>query len=139
MSAQNSIAVYAAAIQFHLYSIVTPVPVYANFNRNFANESKFITWQLRNVHQPVYTGVKANKGIDRPTFQINVFAQTMPDAFNLSDSVIQSLHGFQGVFGNPSGGGFFIAKADVAMLLHTYDNESGLNQIVLDCTLDVPA
>jgi hypothetical protein len=139
MTVQNNISVYAAAIQFHLYAIVTPVPVYANFNRNFASEPKFLTWQLRNVHQPVYTGAQSNKGIDRPVFQVTVFAQAMSDAFNLANSAIQSLHGFQGVFGNPSSGGFFIAKADVAMLLHTYDNESGLNQIVLDCTLDVPA
>ena len=139
MTAQNNISVYAAAIQFHLYGIVTPVPVYANFNRNFASEPKFLTWQLRNVHQTVYTGAQNNKGIDRPVFQVTVFAQAMSDAFNLANAVIQSLHGFQGVFGNPSSGGFFIAKADVAMLLHTYDNESGLNQIVLDCTLDVPA
>ena len=77
MSQQNP-AVYAQAIQAHLSGIVSPVPVYANFNRNFAVETKFLTWQLRDIHQPVYTGVNQNnKGIDTPVFQISIFTQNM--------------------------------------------------------------
>ena len=38
MTAQNQPSVYAKAIQYQLKSIVNPVPVYANFNRNFQNE-----------------------------------------------------------------------------------------------------
>ena len=56
MTTQLNPVNYARAIQAQLASIVTPVPVYAAFNRNFATEPKFITWMLRNVHQPVYTG-----------------------------------------------------------------------------------
>lgn len=137
MSTQQNPTVYAQAIQAQLASIVDPVPVYALFNRNFATQAKFLTWQLRNVHQPVYTGqTQSNKGIDRPVFQISVFAQDMQDAFNLSNTILQSLHGYSGQFGGA--GGFFIAKADVDWLYNTYDNEIGLNQIILDCTLDVP-
>jgi len=67
---------YAKAIQYQLANIVTPVPVYAAFNRNFATQPKFITWMLRNVHQPVYTGpVQSVKGIDTPVFQISIFTQ----------------------------------------------------------------
>jgi hypothetical protein len=113
--------------------------VYANFNRNYATQPKFATWQLRNVHQPVYTGQQQNnKGIDRPVFQVSIFAQDMQDAFNLSNTVLQSLHGYSGTFGDPSTTGFFVAKADVQWLFNTYDNEIGMNQIVMDCTLDVP-
>lgn len=134
---QNSPVAYAQAIQAQLTSIVTPVPVYANFNRNFATQPKFLTWQLRNVHQPVFTGqTKNNKGIDTPIFQTNVFAVQMSDAFNLANSIIQSLHGYSGQFGGV--GGFFIAKADVQWLYNTYDNEIGLNQIILDTTLYIP-
>jgi hypothetical protein len=32
-----------------------------------------------------------------------------------------------------------VSKVDVDWLFHTYDNDSKLNQIVLDCTLDIPA
>lgn len=139
MSVQQSPVVYAETIQYQLTNIVTPVPVYASFNRNFAKEPKFLVWQLRNVHQPVYTGQSQNnKGIDRPVFQISVFAQAMTDAFNLSNTILQSLHGYSGVFGNPASSGFFVAKADVFWLYNTYDNELGLNQIILDCTLDIP-
>jgi hypothetical protein len=135
---QNNIYNYAKAIQYQLVNIVTPVPVYANFNRNFASEPKFITWQLRNVHQPVYTGVNQNnKGIDRPTFQISIHSQEMADAFNIANSILQSLHGYNGQFGGSAG--FYIAKADVVMLYNTYDNTVGLQQIVMDCTLDIPA
>lgn len=137
MSQQNP-KVYGDAIQYQLQSIVGAVPVYASFNRNFATQPKFITWNLRNVHQPVYTGQNQNnKGIDRPTFQVSIFTQDMNDAFNLSNTILQSLHGYSGQFGSPTTG-FWIAKADVVWLYNTYDNDVGLNQIILDCTLDIP-
>jgi hypothetical protein len=134
---QNNPANYAKAIQFQLASIVTPVPVYANFNRNYATQPKFITWNLRNVHQDVYTGTNQNnKGIDRPIFQISVFTQSFEDAMNLSNTILQSLHGYSGQFGGANG--FYIAKADVDWLYNTYDNEIGLQQVIMDCTLDIP-
>jgi hypothetical protein len=136
MSQQNPLN-YAKAIQYQLAAIATPVPVYANFNRNFASQPKFITWQLRNVHQPVYTGQNQNnKGIDKPIFQINVFAQDMNDAFNISNSILQSLHGYNGLFGGSSG--FQISKADVDWLYNTYDNTINLHHIIMDCTLYIP-
>jgi hypothetical protein len=138
MNNQNNPVDYAKAIQYQLANIVTPIPVYANFNRNFAKQPKFLTWQLRNVHQPVYTGsVQSVKGIDRPIFQISIFAQSMDDAFNISDDILQSLHGYSGQFGGVNG--FFIAKADVFWLYNSYDDELKLHQIFLDCTIDVPA
>lgn len=137
MTTQQNPSVYAQAIQYQLISIVSPIPVYANFNRNFATEPKWITWQLRNVHQPVYTGSNQSvKGIDRPIFQISVFAQQMNDAFNISNSILQSLHGYSGLFGGVSG--FQISKADVDWLYNTYDNTIGLHHIIMDCTLDIP-
>jgi hypothetical protein len=136
MSQQNP-SVYAAAIQYQLAGIVTPIPVYANFNRNWATEPKFVTWNMRNIHQPVYTGQNQNnKGIDRPIFQISIFTQAFQDALSVSNSILQSLHGYSGLFGGASG--FYISKADVDWLYNTYDNEIGLQQIILDCTIDVP-
>jgi hypothetical protein len=134
---QNNPAVYAQAIQAQLAAIVTPVPVYANFNRNYATQAKFLTWNLRNVHQPVYTGTNQNnKGIDRPIFQISVFTQSFVEAMTISNTILQSLHGYSGQFGGASG--FYISKADVDWLYNTYDNEIGLQQVILDCTLDIP-
>tara|TARA_R110000868_G_scaffold40915_3_gene140520 strand:- start:360 stop:773 length:414 start_codon:yes stop_codon:yes gene_type:complete len=134
---QNNPATYAQAIQAQLAAIVTPVPVYSNFNRNYATQPKFITWNLRNVHQPVFTGTNQNnKGIDRPIFQISVFTQSFEDAMNLSNTILQSLHGYSGQFGGVSG--FYIAKADCDWLYNTYDNEIGLQQVIIDCTLDIP-
>jgi len=138
MTTQLNPSNYAKAIQAQLASIVTPVPVYANFNRNFATEAKFLTWQLRNVHQPVYTGTTQSvKGIDRPTFQISVFSQNMVDCFDISNTILQSLHGYSGQFGGSTG--FYISKADVMWLYNTYDNTVGLHHIIMDCTLDIPA
>lgn len=138
MTTQNNPLLYAEAIQYQLSSILNPVPVYANFNRDYAKQSKFVTWQLRNIHQDVYTGgVQDLKGIDTPIFQISIFAQDKMDAFNLSNDILQSLHGYSGQFGGTSG--FFIAKADVHWLYNSYDNELGLNQIFLDCMIYVPA
>lgn len=140
MTTQNNPSVYAQAIQYQLATIMSPIPVYANFNRNYATQPKFITWQLRNIHQPVYTGqTQSNKGIDRPIFQISIFAKEMSDAFNMSNSILQSLHGYSGTLGNPATTGFFVAKADVVWQYNSYDNDLGLHQVFLDCTLDVPA
>jgi hypothetical protein len=134
---QNNPLNYAAAIQYQLASIVTPIPVYALFNRNFATQPKFVTWQLRNVHQPVYTGpVQGVKGIDRPVFQISIFSQTLQDAFGIANSILQSLHGYSGLFGGEDG--FQISKADVVWLYNTYDNEIGMQQIIMDCTSAIP-
>jgi len=137
MTTQQNPVDYAVAIQAQLTTTVSPVRVYANFNRNFATEPKFLTWQLRNVHQPVYTGPQDNKGIDRPVFQVSIFAQSMNDAFSISNTILQSLHGYAGQFGGA--GGIWVSKVDIDWLYNTYDNELGLNQVILDCTLDIPA
>lgn len=138
MATQQNPVNYGKAIQAQLQSIVTPVPVYATFNRNFATEPKFITWMLRNVHQPVYTGQnQANKGIDRPTFQISIFTQQIEDGFTISNTILQSLHGYSGLFGG-STYGFWIAKADVFWLYNSYNNTEKLSEVFLDCTLDIP-
>jgi len=93
---------------------------------------------LRNVHQDVYTGpVQSVKGIDRPTFQISIFTQVIEDGFTISNQILQSLHGYSGLFGGVTNG-FQIAKADVFWLYNTYDNDEKLAQIFLDCTLDIP-
>lgn len=139
MTTQLNPVLYGKAIQYQLAQIVDPVPVYASFNRNFATQPKFLTWNLRNVHQPVYTGqTQSNKGIDRPVFQISIFTQKIEDGFAISDQILQSLHGYSGQFGSPSDG-FFIAKADVYWLYNSYDNEQNMAQIFLDCVIDVPA
>ena len=136
--AQMNPVQYGKAIQYQLANIVTPVPVYAAFNRNFATQPKFITWLLRNVHQPVYTGVyQGVKGIDTPVFQISIFTQAIEDGFTISNLILQSLHGYSGLFGG-STDGFYISKADVTWLYNSYDNTDKLAQIFLDCTIDVP-
>ena len=138
MSVQQNPSVYAQCIQWQLADILSPLPVYANFNRNWATEPSFVTWQLRNIHQPVYTGqTQSNKGIDRPVFQIGIYSKDMSTAFNISNTILQSLHGYSGMFGNPSTDGFVIAKADVSWLYNSYDDEIKLHQIILDCQLDI--
>jgi hypothetical protein len=121
-----------------LSGIISPVPVYANFNRNFATQNDFVTWQLRNVHQPVYTGnVQSVKGIDTPTFQMSVFSTTMENSFLTANTILQSLHGYSGLFGGATYG-FQISKADVVWLYNGYDNEINLFNIFMDCTLYIP-
>jgi hypothetical protein len=138
MTAQLNPVNYAKAIQAQLVSIVSPIPVYAAFNRNFATEPKFITWMLRNVHQPVYTGFQTNKGIDTPTFQISIFTQIIEDGFSISNTILQALHGYTGLFGGATYG-FNISKADVTWLYNSYNNEDKLAEVFLDCRLDIPA
>lgn len=137
MTTQQNPLNYAKAIQYQLAAVVTPAPVYANFNRNFATEPKFVTWQLRNVHQPVYTGpVQSVKGIDTPIFQATVFGQKMEDAFGIANTIIQALHGYAGQFGGSSG--FNVSKIDVNWLYNTYDDQVKLHQVILDCRMDIP-
>jgi len=134
---QNVINTYATAIQTQLNAIITPIPVYANFNRNWATQNKFVTWHLKNVHQPVYTGVpQNNKGIDTPVFDISIFTKEMADCYDIANDIIQALHGYQGQFGG--GSGFPISKADVYMRYQSYDDEIKLYNILMDCTLYIP-
>jgi hypothetical protein len=138
MATQQNVNQYARAIQAQLSGIITPVPVYANFNRNFATQNDFVTWQLRNVHQPVYTGqTQSVKGIDTPTFQISVFSTTMENSFLTANTLLQSLHGYSGLFGGATYG-FQISKADVVWLYNGYDNEINLFNIFMDCTIYIP-
>jgi hypothetical protein len=135
-SQQNPVAI-GKAIQYQLQQIVNPVPVYAAFNRNFATQPKFITWMARSIHQPVYTGpVQSVKGIDTPVFQISIFTQVIEDGFTISNQILQSLHGYSGQFGGPTG--FNVSKADVFWLYNSYDNTEKMGQIYLDCTLYIP-
>ena len=138
MATQQNVNQYAKAIQSQLSGIITPVPVYANFNRNFATQNDFVTWQLRNVHQPVYTGqTQSVKGIDTPTFQMSVFSTTMENSFLNANKILQALHGYSGLFGGVTHG-FQISKADVVWLYNGYDNEINLFNIFMDCTLYIP-
>jgi hypothetical protein len=140
MTTQLNPSVYAQCIQYKLSQVFSPVPVYASFNRNWATQEKFVTWQLRNIHQDVYTGqTQSNKGIDRPIFQTSIFTKDYSDAFDLSNTLLNALHGYSGIFGDPATTGFFVAKIDVNWLYNGYDNDLGMNQIFLDCTMDVPA
>jgi hypothetical protein len=137
--AQTNPLLLGETIQYQLESIVTPTPVYAAFNRNFATQPNFLVWMLRNIHQPVYTGqTQSNKGIDTPIFQISVFTQSISTGFTISNQIMQALHGYSGMFGNPATSGFFLAKADVTWLYNTFNNEENLAQIVLDCTMYIP-
>ena len=137
MATQNNVLDYAKAIQAQLTTTVNPVPVYASFNRNFASQQKFVTWNLRNVHQPVYTGTTQSvKGIDRPIFQTNIYSGTLQDGFAIANTIIQALHGYSGQFGGVSG--FYISKLDIDWLYNTFDNEIGLHAIYLDCTMYIP-
>ena len=138
MATQQNVNQYAKAIQAQLNGIIPTVPVYANFNRNFATQNDFVTWQLRNVHQPVYTGqTQSVKGIDTPTFQISVFSTTMENSFLTANTILQSLHGYSGLFGGATYG-FQISKADVMWLYNGYDNEINLFNIFMDCTIYIP-
>jgi hypothetical protein len=134
MATQQNPRDYTIAIQAKLKAVLGAIPVYALMNRNYATEPKFVTWQLRNVHQPVYTGpVQSVKGIDRPTFQISVFAQSSADALDMSNTILQAMHGFTGLYGT-----LYVAKTDVQWLYHSYDDKLGLHQVFLDATIDIP-
>jgi len=138
MATQMNVNDYAKAIQWQLGDIIAPIPVYANFNRNFATQNNFVTWQLRNVHQPVYTGqTQSIKGIDTPIFQISVFSTSMENSFQTANTILQSLHGYSGLFGGAKYG-IQISKDDVMWLDNGYDNEINLFNIFMDCTLYIP-
>ena len=138
MTTQQNPTRYVEVIQAQLQSVLGSVPIYSLMNRNYATEgSGFVTWQLRNMHQPVYTGTNQSiKGIDRPTFQISVFAQHANAALNISNTILQALHGYSGMYGGSTG--IYIAKTDILWLYNSYDDKLGLYQIFLDATIDIP-
>jgi hypothetical protein len=134
-SQQNPVD-YVKAIQAQLKTVLGAIPVYSLMNRNYATQPKFATWQLRNVHQPVYTGpIQSVKGIDRPTFQVSLFAQNAADVLSMSNTILQAMHGYTGMFGGPTG--IYVTKTDVQWLYNSYDDKLGMNQIFLDITIDI--
>lgn len=133
--AQINVSDYATAIQAQLSTTFAGTPIYGSFNRNFASQQDFVVWNLRNVHQEVYTGTTQSvKGIDRPVFQVSIYAGTLQNAFALSNTLIQALHGYSGVLG----GVIYVSKIDVDWLYHSFDNDVNMHSIYLDCTMDVP-
>lgn len=133
---QNNAIKYATAIQQQLSSIVAPVPVYAGFNRNWATEPKFVRWQLRNIHQPVYAGPSQNnKGIDMPVAQVSIFTQTIQDGFVIAQQITDGLHGYAGQFGGATG--FNVGKVDIHWLYNSYDNDTKMAEVFLDMMLYV--
>lgn len=142
---QRSPVIYAKAIQYTFSQKFGSVPVYASFNRNWANEETFVTWQMHDIHQEVYPDVTATasaslKGIDRPRISVVIHSTTFANALQSADSFIQSLHGYQGWFGNTATTDKFdVRKIDIFWLTNEYDNEINLHQILLECTLDIPS
>lgn len=67
-----------------------------------------------------------------------MFTQKVEDGFTISNEILQSLHGYSGMFGDPLNGGFNISKADVVWLYNSFDNDENLAQVFLDCTLYIP-
>ena len=57
----------------------------------------------------------------------------------MTNQILQALHGFSGFFGvKGSFAGIFVSKIDISMLYNTYDDNVKLNQIILDCRMDIP-
>lgn len=135
--AQIQIVDYEIGIQARLQTILGDTPVYKLFNRYLSEDSEFAVWQLRSVHQPVYTGTtQDNKGIDTPIVQVTLFDINQDRCVDNTQLVINALHGFNG-FLNPDNTGPYVAKADVVWQYETYDNKVNLAQIVLDVQLYV--
>jgi hypothetical protein len=142
---QRSPIVYAKASQWQLQQAHGAVPVYAAFNRNWANEPTFVTWHIREIHQEVYPDVataanQSLKGIDRPVLGVVIHSTTWASALQQADNLIQYWHGYQGNFGNPATTDKFdVRKLDVHWLYNTYDNEINLHQIHFDVVIDIPS
>jgi hypothetical protein len=61
----------------------------------------------------------------------------MENSFLTANTILQSLHGYSGLFGGATYG-FQISKADVVWLYNGYDNEINLFNIFMDCTIYIP-
>ena len=69
---------------------------------------------------------------------MSVFSTNMANSFETANTILQALHGYSGMFGDPGSTGFNISKADVVWLYNGYDNEINLFNIFMDCTLYIP-
>ena len=129
-------------IENHLY----------NYRSEIFNENTFIQVStVKEIHKEIRFWVVDGKIITGSQYRLGnqtiydeyyedeakEFAQNMVDCFDISNTILQSLHGYSGQFGGSTG--FYISKADVMWLYNTYDNTVGLHHIIMDCTLDIPA
>ena len=121
----NYITNFGSAL-LSLLSTPTPVPVHYLYNPASGSQNEFVVWSIRNVSQEVWTGVQANKGIDRPIFGLTVFSQTAARQAVIIDR-INTWHGYNGNLN-----GISVGKAAVDVVITTYDEESSLFQAVID-------
>ena len=97
--------------------------------------SKFIVWSFRNISQQVFTGGAESRGIDRPTFILDIYARQAIDACAMADKVMDTWNGFSG-FLTPN---LFVSKMQVSAGDHAYDDEDSFHMIGVDvdCTITI--
>lgn len=131
----NTVEDYELAIQAALKAMLN-VPVYKNYNQNFAKQPVFVTWQLRSLARQVFTGTNKNLGIEMPRVQISVFAQNPQEGSQLAQTLISTWNGYTGHI-NPNNTGPVCGKITVDYLYQTFDDKYNLTQTILDVALYV--
>lgn len=132
----NTVADYEESIQTGLSAILVDVPVYKNYNRNFAQEPTFATWQLRSLARQVFTGKPKVLGIAMPHVQVSIFSQDQNLSSDLANEVIYAWNGYTGYI-NPNQVGIVCGKVTVDYVYQTFDDKYNLTQTVLDVALYV--
>lgn len=126
----NTVEDYELAIQSALKTLFA-VPVYKNYNQNFAQQPTFVTWQLRSLQRQVFTGTPKVLGIEMPRAQISIYAQNPQEGSQLAQTLIEHWNGFTGHI-NPANIGPVCGKITVDYLYQTFDDKYNLTQTILD-------
>ena len=116
-----------------LFPTLSPSQITIGYQKATGTNSKFIVWGFQNVAQQVFTGGREARGVDQPTFNINIYARQMVDAAQLADVIVDTWNG-ESIMFTPL---FSVAKSTVKVLTSAYDEEDSFHRIEIDLELTV--
>ena len=116
-----------------LYPTLNTSQITIGYQKATGVNTKFIVWGFQNIAQQVFTGGREARGIDQPTFNINIYARQMVDAAQLADVIVDTWNG-ESIMFTPL---LSVAKSTVKVLTSAYDEEDSFHRIEIDLELTV--
>ena len=103
------------------------------YQKAIATNPLFIVWTVRNISQQVFTGGTESRGIDKPTFILDIAGRKLSDVAGAADTIIDTWNGFTGLL-TPL---LPVAKLIVSVQDHAYDEEDSFHLIGVDIEANI--
>lgn len=116
-----------------LFPALNTTQITFGYQKATSKNTKFIVWGFQNIAQQVFTGNTESRGVDQPTFNVDIVASNAIDCAQMADVMINAWNGFSGLL-TPN---LSVAKMQVSVNTSAYDEEDSFHRIELDLILTV--